>query len=409
MINAVLAAGTVILRGTAGERSVGARPERVAIVGAGIGGLTLALALRRYGIEAEVFEQADRLAEIGAGVALAANGTRHLERLGLGASLAAVGTEPTELIVRDGRDGVRIAAHPVRQGAWYREHCGGPFYGVHRRDLQRILGAAWGDVRLGHRLVALADGPDRARLTFSDGTTAEADVVVGADGIRSTVRQAIAGTEAPVYSRTSGFRGVVPADAAPSLLDAQALQMWIGPGAHVVTYSLGPDAGLVNFLVVVDGPPEWVSREGWRRRADPAEAAVFADWHPGIAELLAAAPPVERWGLFSLPALPAWSRGHVVLLGDAAHGMLPHQGQGANQTIEDAVVLARLLATSDSLPAAFGGYERLRRGRTRRVQYLSRRTNDLLHLAAGPAARERDVMFQELPRHLLWIHSHDAG
>jgi salicylate hydroxylase len=99
----------------------------------------------------------------------------------------------------------------------------------------------------------------------------------------------------------------------------------------------------------------------------------------------------------------------VVLLGDAAHGMLPHQGQGANQTIEDAVVLARLLATSDSLPAGFGEYERLRRGRTRRVQYLSRRTNDLLHLAAGPAARERDVMFQELPRHLLWIHSHDAG
>jgi salicylate hydroxylase len=116
----------------------------------------------------------------------------------------------------------------------------------------------------------------------------------------------------------------------------------------------------------------------------------------------------ERWGLFSLPALPAWSRGHVVLLGDAAHGMLPHQGQGANQTIEDAVVLADLLAEPGSLVGALAEYERRRRPRTRRVQHLSRLTNDLLHLPDGPAALARDVMLQELPRHLLWLHAHDA-
>jgi salicylate hydroxylase len=383
---------------------------RTAIVGAGIGGLTLALALRERGVPVELFEQASRLSEIGAAVALSANATRVLGRLGVGDRLGAVSAEPSELIFRNWRDGERVAAHPVGRDGWYRARFGAPYYGVHRKDLQGILGAAWGTegLYLGRRLTGLRDGPDGVRLTFADGATAEADVVVGADGIRSAVRQWVTGAEDTVFSGTSGFRGIVPVDRLPSLSDPAAIQFWMGPGAHLLHYAIGADAGQVNFLAVVEGPRHWAGPE-WRADVTDAEVrAAFDGWHPAVTEMVGSVAHRERWGLFGVRALERWSRGRVVLLGDAAHGMLPHQGQGANQTVEDAALLAELLSGPEDPATVFERYEALRRPRTRRVQHLSWVTNRVLHLPDGPEARERNVRLRVLPESIGWIHEHDV-
>ncbi|GAA3224340.1 FAD-dependent monooxygenase [Pseudonocardia petroleophila] len=378
----------------------------IAVVGGGIGGLTLALALRERGIDAEVFEQADELREVGAAVALAANGTRILERLGLGDELAAASVVPTELQYRHWRSGTVLAGHPI--GAEYARRFGGPFWGIHRASLQRTLSTAWGPERLhlGWCLTGIADGPDGVRLEFGGDRTVRARVVVGADGVRSAVRGYIGGG-APVYSGTSGFRGIVPTGALPSLPAPRAVQFWVGPGAHLLHYAVGET---VNFLAVLDGPAEWPHAAGLGE-AGPGELdAAFAQWHPAVREMVAAVPQSPRWGLFVLPPPPRWSRGRAVLLGDAAHAMLPHHGQGANQTIEDATVLARCLADTgpQGYGTAFGRYERLRRARTRAVQRAAWDTSAALHLPDGPDAAARDERLRALDGWLGWIHGHDA-
>jgi salicylate hydroxylase len=387
--------------------------EQVAIVGAGIGGLTLALALRQRGVDAVVYEQASSLHEIGAAVALSANATRLLAELGVGDALDEVSTEPTELIFRSWSDGRRISSFPVKEEQWYRTTCGAPYYGVHRKELQRILGQAWGEdaVRLGHRLVGLDQTVDGVRLTWADGTSDTADLVVGADGVRSTVRQWMTGGDDTRFSGTSGFRGIVPVDLLPSLPDPQAIQFWVGPGAHLLHYAIGRDGGHVNFLAVVEGPDRWRQGSVWRDDCAHDEAmAHFQGWHPAVTEMVGAVTHTERWGLFVVQSLRHWSRGHVVLIGDAAHGMLPHQGQGANQTIEDAVVLADLLVTpgTDSVQQRLAEYEHRRKPRARRVQRLSWVTNRILHVEDGPEASARNAMLQDVARDIRWIHDFDA-
>src|SRR3954471_3302721 len=357
---------------------------RVAIVGAGIGGLSLALALRERGLRAEVFEQAAELTEIGAAIALSANGTREFARLGLLDELAAASTVPTELIYRHWRTGERIAAHPVREGDAYVKRFGAPYLGIHRADLQKTLGRALGAeaLHLGCRLVDIVEQPDSVGLQFANGRTAEADLVVGADGVRSTVRRWVTGTDDARYSGTSAFRGLVPAENLPSLPDPQAIQFWMGPDAHLLHYAIGGGAEDVNFLTVVEGPATWPHGDRWQAEVEPGEAlAAFAGWHPAVVEMIGAVEHRMRWGLFVGRPLLRWSRGRVVLLGDAAHAMLPHHGQGANTTIEDAVTLAELLAVAapGEVDAMLARYQALRRTRTRQIQRSSRATNDLLH------------------------------
>ncbi|MFI9029439.1 FAD-dependent monooxygenase [Streptomyces sp. NPDC053560] len=395
---------------------MGANGPNIAIVGAGIGGLTLALALRARGIDAEIHEQATELREVGAAVALSANATRLLARLGLDARLTAAGAEPTELVHRHWKDGRRIAAHPV--GAAYRTRFGGPYLGVHRAAFQRVLGDAWGSERL-HLGTAVSgvtedpEGGDGVRLEFADGRSTRADLVVGADGVHSTVRRRVTDEDVTAYSGTSGFRGLVPAGAMPSLPDPGAIQFWMGPGAHVLHYPID-SAGTVNFLAVVEGPDRW-AEDTWRTEAAPGELlAAFEGWHPAIIEMLSGAPQSARWGLFGQTPLRRWSRGRAALLGDAAHAMLPHHGQGANQTIEDAVTLADCLADartaggSGAYDVALRRYERLRRVRTRQVQRSSWVTSGLLHLPDGPAAERRDRKLATVPADFGWIHAHDA-
>ncbi|HTK67190.1 MAG TPA: FAD-dependent monooxygenase [Pseudonocardia sp.] len=378
----------------------------IAVVGAGIGGLTLGLALRQHRIDVQVFERAGELAEVGAAVALAANGSRVLLRLGLGSGLASVSLVPSELIYRHWADARRIYAHPV--GEWYRERFGAPFWGVHRARLQRVLSQAFGpsEVHLGHELTGLRQQRGAMELTFADGSRVRARTVVGADGVHSRVRSWVCDT-VPGYSGTSGFRGLVPREALVHLPDPDAVQFWMGPGAHLLHYPVGDS---VNFLAVVDGPAHWPWPTG-TTAAEPDELLKrFAAWHPAVTEMISSVPQSPRWALSSLAPLSHWVRGPVVLIGDAAHAMLPHHGQGANQTLEDAAVLADCLAAAapGERAAALARFERLRRTRTRQVQRSSWVASALLHTPDGPAADERDTALRTVVERISWIHEYNC-
>ena len=383
---------------------------RIAIIGGGIGGLTLAIALRQRGMAADVYEQAPHLAEIGAAVALSANSTRELRRLGVLDLITAASCEPTELIYRNWRTGGRVAAHPVRNSyqAWF----GAPYYGIHRADLQRALSGALGGagLHLGHRLSGLQDHGGAMRLRFDNGQVVEADLVVGADGVRSMVRQWVTEGEGVVYSGTSALRGIVPTAALPSLPDPHAIQFWMGPDAHLLHYAIGGDGQDVNYFAVMEGPREWHAA-GSVADMDQGEArATFAGWHPAVAEMVAAVPHHRRWGLFVVRPLLRWHRGRAVLLGDSAHAMVPHHGQGANTTIEDAITLAELLpgAGVDGMDGVMACYQGLRRARTRKIQRSSWATNGVLHLPDGPALAVRDRKVAQFPQDFAWIHGFDA-
>jgi salicylate hydroxylase len=389
------------------------RQRRIAIIGAGIGGLTLALALRQRGLEADVYEQAAQLTEIGAAIALSANGTRELERLGCLDALTAVSTEPTELIYRGWSSDERIAAFPVRRDDSYRRRFGAPYFGIHRADLQRILSAAHGGrhLHLGHRLESLTEGEDGVVLRFNDGRHVTADVVVGADGVRSAVRRHVAGGGAPRYSRTSAFRGIVPIEALPLLPDPEAIQFWMGPNAHLLHYAIGGARKAVNYFAVVEGPDVWPNPDGSTAPINHQAALdAFNGWHPAVTEMIAATRHAVRWGLFTVQPVLRWSRGRVVLMGDSVHGMLPHHGQGANTTIEDAVTLAALLAQDgvDELKDLFVRYQEMRQPRTRLIQRSAWDTNRELHLPDGPGLMSRNQRVAAFPDRFGWIHAFDA-
>ena len=230
--------------------------------------------------------------------------------------------------------------------------------------------------------------------------------------MRSFVRQWVLGYDNGLYSGCSGFRGIVSMDALPRLPDPTALQFWMGPGGHLLHYPMGNNH--INFLLVERHPTPWPRREWIMPTSEGEQLRHFAQWHPAVVEMITATPISDRWGLFHRPPLGRWTKGRVTLLGDAAHQLAPHHGQGAGQSIEDAVVLAACLADSprDALGAALERYERLRRGRTRKVQYASISAADILHLPDGDNAERRNARLASLEgalHHLAWIHQFDAS
>lgn len=386
-----------------------ARRRRIAIVGGGIGGLTLALALRELDVEVAVYEAAAELREVGAAVALSGNATRFYEgELGLGDAGRAKWFEVQALIYRDGRSGETIAE--FRED--YRARYGHPYVGIHRADLQVILSTAVGPdaIHLSKRMQSIDDSGTEAVLHFTDGTSASADLVIGADGARSTTRRLMLGYDDALYSGASAFRGIVEPSAMPSMPDTDAIQFWMGPGRHCLHYPIG--SGAHNFFLVERHQAPWPYKEWIAPTDDTEKLAGFADWHPAIVEMVSAVTCRQRWALFHRPPLGRWSKGRITLIGDAAHALVPHHGQGANQSIEDAMVLAhQLRAHPDDWDAGRAAYERLRRGRTRKVQYASITTADVLHLPDGPRAEERNARLAApgaWDRHLAWIHGFEA-
>jgi salicylate hydroxylase len=366
---------------------------RAVVVGGGIGGTAAAVALARAGIDVRVYEQAQQLAEVGAGVSLAPNGLRMLEKLGVGDGIERLGARhlSTELRLSDGRR----AQHEPHQFAR-----AGRNVGIHRADLLGLLVAELppGTVRTGHQCTGLHQDAEGAVASFANDTTATADILIGADGIHSVLQGFVVTPAAPVFSGVVAYRGLVPrVDGYP----ADTMRMWVGESKHFLVFPVRAGR-LLNYVGFVQSQTS--VRESWSAPGDAATlAGHFAGWDPVIGEVIAAVSKPGgsgfQWAMYDRAPLPRWSSGRLTLLGDAAHPMLPHLGQGVNQALEDAVALATLLSavtTSAGVPRALAAYEELRRGRTARVQLGSRR-NGAGYDSSGSQLTDR-----------RWIYEYDA-
>jgi salicylate hydroxylase len=386
------------------------RRARVAVVGGGIGGLSAALALLRAGFDVRVYEQSRGVSEVGAGIQLAPNCTRILHRLGVLAAIERVAVATVSIDFRRWDDGRLLSRTPL--GADIAARYGAPYLHAHRRDLVTVLAAAVGADRIetGRRCVGVSTGGAGAEVRFADGGDATADVVVGADGIHSVVREALYGPERARFTGYVAYRGLVPAERLDHLALAPACAVRLGPGAHFVHYFVS--GGRLHNVVCVAEEDSWI-RESWTDPADPDELrAAFAGWHPVVRGIIDALDRPLKWALFDRPPLPRWSTGPVTLLGDACHPMLPYGAQGAAQAIEDAAVLAACLAQADGgdLAAALVRYETIRRGRATRLQEMSRANGRRFHLPDGPEQQARDAAMASsfgLSPEIDWLYGHD--
>jgi salicylate hydroxylase len=387
-------------------------PLRIAVIGAGIGGLTAALSLRRAGFAVDVYEQAPQLTDIGGGINMAPNAARILYRLGLGGGLDREAVRPVGTHQRRWQDGTSLQRSPLNPLC--EELYGAPHLTIHRADLLAVIAAGLPPERLhlGHRLQRLADKADAVEAWFDNGLRLESDILVGADGIHSTVRAALFGEAAPAFAGCVAYRGLVPSERLADLGLELGSQSWVGPGAHFVHYFVARER-LLNFVGWTEHD-SW-NREDWTDRATIERArAAFAGWHPQIGRIVGAADCCFIWALFDRDPLPRWSVGHVTLLGDACHPMYPFMGQGAAQAIEDGATLAACVARDAAdPPAALRHYERLRLPRVTRLQQLSRANKTRFHLPDGPEQQARDREWAKSgdrsPEALRWLYGFDAG
>lgn len=355
----------------------------VIVVGAGLGGLALALALARAGIDSTVVEQAPAFGEVGAGVQLSPNATRALFSLGLEAQARAIAATPEAAEVRDHRSGRLLLRNPLGEAAMAR--WGAPYWQAHRADLHAVLlAAAQAAGRTRFRLGASVAAVEGASVVLGDGERLTGDAVVGCDGVRSVVRQSLWGEGAAHFTGEVAWRAVVPVERLPAGLIRPIAAVWTGGGRHFVHYPVRGGA-LINFIAITE-EADW-RVESWSEPGDKAAlAAAFSGWPPSVRALIGGADSVLRWALYGRPPLERWSKGAVTLLGDAAHPMLPFLAQGAGMAIEDAVVLARCLQDGEGVEASLARYEAARRARTAKVQAWSRRNATLFHLPAAAAA-----------------------
>ena len=343
--------------------------DPVIVVGAGIGGLSCALALRQRGIDVEVYEQAPELREIGAGVQLSANGTRVLRALGLEPALDAWAVRPHAKEIRHWKSGRTWKLFDL--GIVSEQRYGAPYIFIHRADLHRILVDALQEqtpdgIYLNARCVGVEQDADAVTLRLEDGRSARGRLLIGADGVHSAVRASVFGAGRPEFTGCMAWRGVIPRDRLPQGRIPQAGTNWIGPGRHVVHYPLRRGE-VLNFVGVVERS-DWLI-ESWTAQGTRGEClADFAGWHPDVRALIEAIDLPYKWALMARSAMTRWSEGRVTLLGDACHAALPFLAQGAVMAIEDAYVLARCLAAcEEDVATAFARYEAARIGRTTRV------------------------------------------
>ena len=361
------------------------RPN-VVVIGGGIGGLFAANALIEQGLRVSVYEQASALGEIGAGVYVTPNAVRQLERVGLGPAVEKWGARVGAGSCYFRHDGTWIAPVQVADASGWNAN-----FGMHRADFVNFLAANLpvGIVHTGHRAVGFEQTGDTARVKFANGTTVEADVVVAADGIHSELRPYVFAPSRPVFHGTISYRGLI---ARERLLDwpMDRWQMWVGPSRHFLVFPVRHGT-MVNYVGFV--PADEEMKESWSAPGDPAVLrSAFEGWDPRIGTLLEQVDKTFRWALYDREPLPTWTKGRLTLLGDAAHPMLPHLGQGANQSIEDGMALATILAqvNTAAVPAALLAYERLRRERVAQVQ-LGARQNGLRVDSTSADLKVRDA------------------
>lgn len=385
---------------------------RVSIIGGGIGGLSAALHLLKAGLDVQVYEQAPRITEIGAGIQISPNASRLLHRLGLKPAMDGVGVLPVGVHQRRWDDGRTLQRAPL--GPEVAAAFGAPYYHFHRADLASLLADAVPRERLhlGHRLVGLEQKGERAIARFDNGAAAEADLLVGADGIHSRVRALTFGPEKPRFTGCVAWRGLVPAERIGHLDIPLVSHSWWGPDAHCVHYWVAARR-LMNVVCVVEHG-DWTS-ESWTDKGEVADVlARYAGWHPIVRGLIGAFPETFVWALHDRAELPRWSDGRITLLGDACHPMLPMMAQGAAQSIEDGAALAALLAAlPDDVPTALRRYEEARKPRATRLQQASAANRRRFHLPDGPEQQARDAATAKSGDRSManigWLYAHDAA
>ena len=387
---------------------------RVLIAGGGIGGLSAALALLKHGIDVDVYEQAAELKEVGAGVQVAANGTRVLYALGIGEELKRLSCEAQGKEIRHWQSGETWKLFDL--GPVSMERYGAPYFTVYRPDLLAVLAAALqrakpGALHLDARCRAFVQEDDSVTLELERGTKVRGDALIGADGVHSRIRQTLFGADRPEFTGVIAWRGIVRMARLPAHMARRVGSNWVGPGGHVVHYPLRAGE-LMNFVGALERA-DW-RVESWSARGTQEElAADFRGWHEDIQAFIGAIESPYKWALMVRPPLERWSVGRVTLLGDAAHSMLPFLAQGAVMAIEDGYVLARCLA-GDTVEAGLQRYEAARRERTRRTVEGSAANINRFHnrLLADPEEGrrfiDREWASQRIADRYEWLFRYDA-
>ena len=361
------------------------RPQKIAVIGAGLGGAAAGALLQQAGFAVDVYEQAESFSRLGAGIHVGPNVMKVFRRLGLEDALSAMGSHPDHWFSRDGETGDYLAR--IKLGAFAVKEYGAPYLTVHRGDMHALEMStlAPGSVHFGKHLTTVEDRDDDVLLRFADGTTATADIAIGADGINSKLRETLLGPEVPNYSGWVGHRALIRAERLPAGFVFEDCVKWWSADRHMMVYFTTESRDEYYFVSGVPHPP-WAF-VGSSVRSDREELhEAFASYCPLIHALIDSAEDVSKWPLLNRSPLPLWSKGRLVLLGDACHPMKPHMAQGAGMAIEDAAMLTRCLQQTglSGYRTAFALYEASRKGRATRVQSVSN-ANTFLRTQEDPA------------------------
>lgn len=361
----------------------------IVIAGAGIGGLTAALALADRGFRVIVCERAERLSEIGAGIQLTPNAGRILDKLGLGSALATAATEPTAIDIRSGSSGHVLSSVPL---SGMRKRYGCPWRVIARAELQAALSAAVSsnpliDLRLDAPVVDFASGSGELLLgieTASGRAVQPASTLIAADGVHSSLRAKLPGTTAARAIGRTAWRATVPARALEQVIPPARVGLWLGPDAHLAHY---PIAGGRTINIVAIVAEDWRG-VGWSEPGDHYWLAErFAGWPKLAQRIIGATAEWRKWAILAVDPAGPWAHDRIALLGDAAHAMPPYLAQGAAMAIEDAAVLAGCFAASPEEPAsALASYESWRRPRALRVCKAAFEAGETYHLKSAMAA-----------------------
>ncbi len=343
--------------------------RRVAVIGAGLGGLTAAGFLQRAGFEVTVYEQAPAFSRIGAGIILSANVCKVLRRLDLEQGLIAAGIKSRQYISRAWDTGETM--YEIAFDAENERRFGGPYVHIHRGDLHEVLarGVRPGTIAFDHQLIDLQETSGAVRLTFASGATAEADIVIGADGIRSRVRDVLLGAEPPQFVGACAYRAIFPAARLNGFYIPDCTKWW-GADRHCLPYYLTGRRDEVYAIGVVP-TSSWDSDEASVPATRAQYLEAFAGFHSDLQRVLEAVDTVSLWPVFDRPRDDRWTGGRIALLGDACHPMRPYMAAGGAMAVEDAAILSRALQAFDNLDEALRSYTATRIPRVAEVQRIS--------------------------------------